>query len=117
MTWKLWFLLIILGGAGLAYVLGSRPRKYRPLSGNQPGAILPDEPKPELGMEAIDMDVVKEAQAKNSALGAMTGGSRNAVGGRQPNPNASLNSVVGRFGVKAMRKKFGHNRDKYGRDI
>ena len=99
MTWKIWFLVIILAGAALAYFLGSRPRKHRSLASMQPGRSH-SAPKPELGMEAIDLDIVDEANRKNAEAAAMTGVRR------EQNSNTILNGVVDRFGVTAMRKKY-----------
>ena len=99
MTWKLWFLVIILAGAALAYFLGSRPRKHRSLASMQPGGSH-NAPKPELGMEAINMDIVDEANCKNAEAAAMTGVRRGQ------SANTILNGVVERYGVTAMRKKY-----------
>jgi hypothetical protein len=102
MSWKFGFLLIILGGAIFAYVVGSAPRKHRPLSKSQPVSSR-ETAKPELGMEAIDTSIVEEARSKNAALAATTG-ARGIFA-----MNKILNGVVSRYGVDAMRKKY--NRD------
>lgn len=99
MTWKLWFLVIILAGAALAYLIGSRPRKHRSLASTQPG-YTQIAPKPELGMEAINMDTVDEADRSNADAAAMTGSLQ------IQNPNKILNNVIDRYGVTAMRKKY-----------
>jgi len=84
MTWKIWLLLIILAGSALIYILGSRPRKHRPLASFQPGGSSGPQNNVPLGTKEVDMGIVRGGRRSSDHIDATTHG----------------------YGVEAMKKKY-----------